>query len=813
MASVSQYAALIEPVARFFFGEPNRGLSSIHELRFGSRGSLSIDLRNGTWYDHERGEGGGLLDLVARENHFEVRESPRWLHEHGFELDDDPKLNGGRQPRGKIVATYPYMDENGKVLFEVVRLDPKDFRQRRPDGSGGYIWQIRGTRNVPYRLPELRAREHDEDLIYIVEGEKDVDMLRTRFGVVATCNAGGVGKWRDELSEFFKDANVIVIPDNDPQKRHPKTNELMWHPDGRRPILPGQDHAHAVAASLQGIAASVRYLDLSRYWPEMPRKGDMSDWIMAGGTIEALNLLVAQAPEWSPELMREVKVEPITPVFLFPIDERAIDPRDWIVPGLLMRKQVTVLVAPSGSGKSLLTLQLGVACAQGVRWSGWTPRKKFKVLVINSEDDEQEVRRRLAAFAKSTTQDPERHGIEVDQIAIRNSFAVIDTDAASAVLADKTKSPTAIATFDARKKTLIREPLLEQIIATIKLHEFDLVFVDPFAETFLGDENSNNELKVAGGLWREVARRGNCAVCLIHHTKKYASGMAGDVDAARGAGALIGIARIVSTLFPMTPKEAEGMLEPEERSKRVHYLRYDDAKANLNIISSQARWFYKDTIELDNARVACGDEPAVPCDKVGVLVPWKPKGRREILEAEILSFFEAIDKGELDNNKEPIGEYYTFANSGRSAQRYIGTFAQEFFALNTLKEAEKYIKGWRHRLAEIKYRSPRSARHWRNRVVSELSEEFPNKKANGNGESENGELFAQPAPMPASKSKSKPAPLPRFRVIADCGQDTICLVCRKADGNVKRIKDSHQVGSQTETLHEACAPQWFKDDA
>ena len=84
----------------------------------------------------------------------------------------------------------------------------------------------------------------------------------------------------------------------------------------------------------------------------------------------------------------------------FPIDEAKIPVRDWIVPGLLLRKNLSVLVAPPASGKSLLTLQLAIAIALGVPWGGWFPRAPEKVLVINAEDDHDEMCRRLCAAAK-----------------------------------------------------------------------------------------------------------------------------------------------------------------------------------------------------------------------------------------------------------------------------------------------------------------------------------------------------------------------------------------------------------------------------
>jgi hypothetical protein len=395
------------------------------------------------------------------------------------------------------------------------------------------------------------------------------------------------------------------------------------------------------------------------------------------------------------------KNPPLPVLFPFPIDEQTIPTRNWIVPGLLLRKHVTVLVAPSGSGKSLLTLQIGIACAQGVAWSGWIPRGRSRVLVINSEDDTPELQRRLAAASRPDA----RIGFQVDQQEIRNRIGLIDAGSISAVIAE----------FDPRKKKLVNTPRFEKVISTIIANEFDLIFVDPFAETFEGDENSNSELKWAGMLWREVARRTNAAVCLIHHTKKYATGMAGDVDAARGAGALIGIARIVSTLFPMTAKEAEAMGVASDQ--RAFFLRFDDAKANLNMISPFARWFRKETVTLDNANTD------LPGDQVGVLIPWKPKGP-SVLEAQIVACLVRIDQGILDDDGNPTGEFYTLEKRGKATERYLGFFVQEFFKLEAMSQAESLIETWRKakRLREgPAYKSPET-RKMRARVISEFNE-------------------------------------------------------------------------------------------
>jgi putative DNA primase/helicase len=137
----------------------------------------------------------------------------------------------------RIVATYDYADEAGNLLYQTVRLEPgrdgkkKDFFQRRPNSRGGWINNLKGVRRVLYWLPEL-LESRPEKTIWIVEGEKDVDRLRT-LGLIATCNVGGAGKWRSEYNEYFRGRKVVIIPDNDEA---------------------GRKHAGDVANHLRGIA-------------------------------------------------------------------------------------------------------------------------------------------------------------------------------------------------------------------------------------------------------------------------------------------------------------------------------------------------------------------------------------------------------------------------------------------------------------------------------------------------------------------------------------------------------------------------------
>jgi len=176
----------------------------------------------------------------------------------------------GREPE----AVYRYLDEQGELLFEVVRFPGKDFRQRRPDGNGGWVWGLKGVRRVLYRLPEVLAAVREGRTVFVAEGEKDADNL-TALGLTATTAPMGAGKWQPEYGEALRGARVVILPDNDE---------------------PGRKHAEAVAKALAGVAAEVKAVEL----PGLPPKGDVSDWLGAGGTKEELLALVEAAEPWQP---------------------------------------------------------------------------------------------------------------------------------------------------------------------------------------------------------------------------------------------------------------------------------------------------------------------------------------------------------------------------------------------------------------------------------------------------------------------------------------------------------------------------------
>lgn len=193
---------------------------------------------------------------------------------------DEPREVVIRNP--VIENIYDYRDEEGNLLYQTVRYRPKDFKFRRPDGSGGWIYNIEGVRRVLYKLPELINADKSKPVL-VVEGEKDVDNL-TELGFVATTSpmGGGEGKWRVEYNEYFYDRDVILIPDNDDK---------------------GRTHCKVIGNSLRGIAKSVKWLEL----PNLEEKEDFSDWLGKGGTKEELLELIKNAEIYRSELERVIE--------------------------------------------------------------------------------------------------------------------------------------------------------------------------------------------------------------------------------------------------------------------------------------------------------------------------------------------------------------------------------------------------------------------------------------------------------------------------------------------------------------------------
>lgn len=199
----------------------------------------------------------------------------------------------GKSISGKVQCYYEYLDENSVPLYRKVRFEPKNFKIERFE-NGKWVPGISGVRRVLYNLPEVLKGLYIGETIYIVEGEKDVDTLK-KYNKIATCSSFGAGKskWTKKDSEVFKNSNVIIIQDNDDI---------------------GKDFAENIAISLLDIASSVKLIDISKIWSDMPEHGDISDFL-ENHTMDELEKLILETSPYKvngfPAVSREEQTKNI----------------------------------------------------------------------------------------------------------------------------------------------------------------------------------------------------------------------------------------------------------------------------------------------------------------------------------------------------------------------------------------------------------------------------------------------------------------------------------------------------------------------
>lgn len=217
---------------------------------------VSIDLEKQVWCCNDCQKGGSVIDWLMIEHDITAQAAMEKLggatNGHtSTQPAQRQQVNGGVKP--KITKTYDYTDTEGKQLFQVVRLEPKDFRQRRMV-DGKWVWNLEGIQRVLYNLPKvIRA-----DVVFVCEGEKDCETI-ARMGLVATTNVGGAKKWLPEYTAYFRGKEVVILPDND---------------------KPGQEHLDLVRTALAKVAKSMRVVQM----PEGIK--DVSEFAATFPTIE-----------------------------------------------------------------------------------------------------------------------------------------------------------------------------------------------------------------------------------------------------------------------------------------------------------------------------------------------------------------------------------------------------------------------------------------------------------------------------------------------------------------------------------------------
>jgi len=383
---------------------------------------------------------------------------------------------------------WHYTDEEGISLFIKQRFKTfdskgKTYKTLRVMPDGTRVGKLGDCRLVPYKLPELRQATAAGRVVYITEGEKAADALGS-LGVVATTSHAGAGGWNDELNQYFKDANVVVVPDND---------LVGWH------------YAQKVTEALIPFAKSVRVLDLNLNNP----KEDAYEWVNRYDGSRTLLAQIAKAcpvvksadEVWTPQRLSLYVPEPTQAAeeatksrFLVESwDSIKDEPVEWLIESIIPRRAFVALYAPPASFKSFIALDIAEAVATGRDWMGYRVPKKGAVLYIAGEGHGGMGARVKACKIQNNSPDGANLYVIRAQINIRSSQE--DFDALIAAINEL------IAEID--------EPL-------------ELIILDTLMRMSGGGFNENSSEDMGGFITQagKIQAIYLCAMLLIHHSGK-----------------------------------------------------------------------------------------------------------------------------------------------------------------------------------------------------------------------------------------------------------------------------------------------------
>jgi len=301
-----------------------------------------------------------------------------------------------------LIHTYNYEAEDGTLLFQKLRYEPKTFSLRAANGSNS----MAGIRRVLYHLPDLIQARQDHRTVFLVEGEKDADTLRAQ-GFIATTNLEGASengkkqKWNPDYTEQLGGIpRVVILPDNDDA---------------------GRARAGAIATALIGRVPDVRVIDL----PGLPNKGDVTDWLKTH-TADDLKELVKGSIKVSAEKLLEA-----LPSYYFKAKNLwgKSFAKTWIIEGLFERGRLYQMFGSYKSGKTLVAIDAVCHLAADMTWCNRRVSKAFVIWVAGEAFDD--VERRMAAWQR-------RHRVTHDiPLYIRSVPAYLDQSKEAVTLKDE----------------------------------------------------------------------------------------------------------------------------------------------------------------------------------------------------------------------------------------------------------------------------------------------------------------------------------------------------------------------------------------
>ena len=396
--------------------------------------------------------------------------------------DDEPDWSNVTPIRQSVAAVYDYRDESGAVLYQKVRKPGKEFYQQRPDGTHS----LDGVRRVLYRLPELLAAP--DALVFVCEGEKDADNLAA-LGLTAT-TGGGAGAWCDDFTECLRGRDVVVLQDNDES---------------------GEKHVSIVCGALRGVARKVWPLLL----PNLPPKGDVSDWLDAGGTADQLTRLASEVFPYRFRLRTPDEIE-------------AMEPPAYLADKWLVQNTLATLYGPSGVGKSFVVLDLLYSVSSGTEWLGTVPIRQPGPVVYVAAEGVGGLQKRQRAW-RASHPDADISSVRYVTVPVNMLENPEVNDLLEAIRAQCPETPACVA-------------------------------IDTLARSMAGgDENSTKDMSAVIAAADSIKTALHCLVVLVHHTGKNGENERGS-SALRGAcDTMIMISKDESAIKMSLDKQKDGI--------------------------------------------------------------------------------------------------------------------------------------------------------------------------------------------------------------------------------------------------------------
>ncbi len=348
----------------------------------------------------------------------------------------------------------------------------------------------------------------------------------------------------------------------------------------------------------------------------------------------------------------------------------AVQPREWVYGHFLIKRFISVLGAPGGTGKTAYAFGIALSVATGRELLNEPVHEPGNVWIYNLEDPKDELLRRFRAACEH--------------------YAIEKTEILGRIFLDSGRDRPLVIAESTRDGGIIVSPVVPLLIAELKARDIRVLIVDPFVRSHRLEENANDQMDAAAAEWGRVADQANCSIFLVHHFRK--GGASGDAAAFRGASAVIDAARAALSQATMSEKEAQRF--GIDDNERWQYVRVDNAKLNLAPPPEATTWLRLVSVDIGNGKNGRAS------DKVQAVERWEPPSAWDGMPwSMVLRILDKIDAG-------PGGdEYYALGKQAKG--RWAGQVIMDD-ACKTEEQAKAILKSWKDSgvLEEGQYVSP-----------------------------------------------------------------------------------------------------------